>query len=167
MNKLLLSLKGTIFMYQGEELGLTEAKIPFDRLQDPWGIHHWPEWEGRDGCRTPMPWKAGEKNAGFSAGDDTWLPIPAEHIDLSVDRQEQEPGSPLLQIKEFLRWRKLQPALLQGDIKFHKSSHDSLIIFDRYTQDSRIRCIFNVSEESIRWNGKDTAPLSADFIAHN
>ena len=54
---LLTSLRGSVCIYQGEELGLTEADIPFERLQDPYGIAFWPEFKGRDGCRTPMPWR--------------------------------------------------------------------------------------------------------------
>jgi alpha-glucosidase len=62
---LLTSLRGSVCIYQGEELGLTEADIPFERLQDPYGIAFWPEFKGRDGCRTPMPWMAQEKFGRF------------------------------------------------------------------------------------------------------
>jgi alpha-glucosidase len=51
-----LSLKGTPCLYQGDELALPEADVPFELLQDPYGITFWPEFKGRDGCRTPMPW---------------------------------------------------------------------------------------------------------------
>ncbi len=67
---LLLSLRGTIFLYQGEELGLPEGDVPFEKLQDPWGIAGWPATKGRDGCRTPMPWKEtpnGRVHAGKGA----------------------------------------------------------------------------------------------------
>jgi glycosidase len=50
------SLRGTVCLYQGEELGLPEAQLAFEDLQDPYGITMWPEFKGRDGCRTPMPW---------------------------------------------------------------------------------------------------------------
>ena len=62
---LLLSMRGTVCIYQGEELGLTEADIPFEKLQDPYGIVFWPVFKGRDGCRTPMPWTAREGLAAF------------------------------------------------------------------------------------------------------
>ena len=75
---LLLSLRGSVCIYQGEELGLTEADIPFEKLQDPYGIAFWPEFKGRDGCRTPMPWTAQEKFGGFSTVE-PWLPFPEEH----------------------------------------------------------------------------------------
>ena len=62
---LLLSLRGAVCLYQGEELGLMEAKIAFEDMQDPYGIRLWPEFKGRDGCRTPMPWQTTELNGGF------------------------------------------------------------------------------------------------------
>ncbi|MEO1093209.1 MAG: alpha-amylase family glycosyl hydrolase, partial [Pseudomonadota bacterium] len=63
---LLTSLRGTPCLYQGEELGLTEAIVPYDLLQDPYGIRFWPDFPGRDGCRTPMPWSDAALHAGFS-----------------------------------------------------------------------------------------------------
>jgi alpha-glucosidase len=62
-----LSLKGTPCLYQGDELALPEADVPYELLQDPYGITFWPEFKGRDGCRTPMPWTA-RPNAGFTSG---------------------------------------------------------------------------------------------------
>ncbi|MEO8410970.1 MAG: alpha-amylase family glycosyl hydrolase [Propionivibrio sp.] len=54
-----MSMRGTPCLYQGDELGLPEAVIAFEDLQDPFGITMWPEYTGRDGCRTPMPWSQG------------------------------------------------------------------------------------------------------------
>ena len=53
----LLSLKGTVCIYQGEELGLKDTDIAFEDLQDPFGKNFWPDFKGRDGCRTPIPWE--------------------------------------------------------------------------------------------------------------
>lgn len=61
-----LSLRGSPCLYQGDELGLPEAAIAFEDLQDPYGITMWPEYKGRDGCRTPMPWQAKAVDLGFS-----------------------------------------------------------------------------------------------------
>ena len=54
---LLMCLRGSVCLYQGEELGLPEADLAFEELQDPYGIEFWPEFKGRDGCRTPMVWQ--------------------------------------------------------------------------------------------------------------
>src|SRR3546814_7208559 len=62
---LLLALRGNAFLYQGEELGLPTAAVPFDRLQDPDAILNWPVTLGRDGARTPMPWIGGAPMRAF------------------------------------------------------------------------------------------------------
>ena len=72
------SLRGSVCLYQGEELGLDEADIAFEDLRDPYGVAFWPSFKGRDGCRTPMPWDDSD-TAGFTTGL-PWLPIPAEHV---------------------------------------------------------------------------------------
>ena len=91
---LLMSLRGNVFLYQGEELGLRQAEIPFDRLRDPEAIANWPLTQGRDGARTPMPWSRDLPNAGFSAVE-PWLPIPSDHVALAVSAQEQDADSVL------------------------------------------------------------------------
>ena len=83
---LLACLRGSICLYQGEELGLTEADIAFEDLRDPYGIRFWPGFKGRDGCRTPMVWKAEAENAGFSTAK-PWLPIPPGHRARAVERR--------------------------------------------------------------------------------
>ena len=65
---LVCSLRGSVCLYQGEELGLPEADVPYDKLRDPYGIAFWPNFKGRDGCRTPMPW-TGAADAGFSPAE--------------------------------------------------------------------------------------------------
>ncbi|TJV90224.1 MAG: alpha-glucosidase, partial [Mesorhizobium sp.] len=81
---LLSCLRGSICLYQGEELGLEEAELALEDLRDPYGIRFWPGFKGRDGCRTPMVWEKGAENAGFSTGK-PWLPIPESHRARAVD----------------------------------------------------------------------------------
>lgn len=167
LNKLLLSLRGTPFLYQGDELGLTEATIPFEQIQDPWGKAMWPEWQGRDGCRTPMPWKHNEQNAGFSINNtesETWLPIPNEHVINSVNKQEKDKNSVLNETRKFIAWRKTQPLLQTGDIEFKEDAGESLVIFDRFDNQNRMTCVFNITEKEAEYGGKTYAPLSATFI---
>jgi alpha-glucosidase len=142
---LLTSLKGTAFLYQGEELGMTEADIPFDRLQDPFGIFLWPEDKGRDGCRTPMPWDAQAKNAGFSNAPETWLPV---HASTDVAKQESDKESPLSFTRNFLSWRKKQDLLAEGDIKFHDAP-EHLLAFTREKDNKKLLCCFNMSAQKI------------------
>jgi alpha-glucosidase len=164
LNKLLLSLRGTVFLYQGEELGLPEAIIPYDRIQDPWGKTMWPEWQGRDGCRTPMPWNNEKPRIGFTKSSHAWLPIPNDHIKRAVNTQENDKNSVLNQTRDFIAWRKTKPALQTGDISFIKTNEDTLLVFDRTLDDIKIRCIFNLNEETKTFDGKEILPLEAKFI---
>ncbi len=167
LNKLLLSLRGTPFLYQGEELGLPEAIIPFEKLQDPWGIYMWPEWQGRDGCRTPMPWKRDALHAGFSQTNDssveTWLPIPSEHANRAVDKQERDENSVLNQTKEFIKWRKTQPLLQSGEIDFIETPHKNLIAFKRSEGDASMTCLFNITEDAVEYDGRNIGGLECIF----
>lgn len=143
---LLLSLRGAVCIYQGEELGLTEAEIDYEDLQDPYGIRLWPEFKGRDGCRTPMPWLHGSPNAGFS---DTrpWLPIPQNHVEKTVDEQDFNKDSVLQFCRDFLSWRKSQPAMNKGLIRILESD-ESLLILERQYEDELILAVFNMKGSS-------------------
>ena len=90
----LLSLKGTVCIYQGEELGLKDTDIAFEDLQDPFGKNFWPDFKGRDGCRTPIPWEDNKINFGFSEAK-PWLPMDASAKNLTVNIQEQKDDSML------------------------------------------------------------------------
>ncbi len=143
LSALLCSLRGTICSYQGEELGLCEADLDFDQLQDPYGKTFWPTYKGRDGCRTPMPWSKEETNAGFS-NNTPWLPIPKEHLDKAVDLQLERSDSVLNSFKNFIAWRKKQPAIVEGDIEFIDLP-EPIIGFYRQHQQSRLVMFFNLS----------------------
>lgn len=144
---LLVCLRGSIYLYQGEELGLPEAVIPYERIHDPWGKALWPEWQGRDGCRTPMPWHSKEKNAGFGEAEDTWLPIPDNHKKLAVNEQENDPESMLAFTREILQWRKDKPALIKGDLVFIETDSEAILAFERRYNKEIITCRFNLGAE--------------------
>ena len=154
------SLRGSICSYQGEELGLTEADIGFDELQDPYGVTFWPNFKGRDGCRTPMPWTQNDNAAGFSTSE-PWLPIPVEHLEKTVDTQLTMSDSPLRHYQTFMRWRKQQSALKNGSIYFLYSVQDTLL-FIRKNKQQTILCAFNFSdqEQTIMLPGKISLPTS-------
>ena len=144
---MLSAMRGSICIYQGEELGLTEADIPFEKLQDPYGISFWPDFKGRDGCRTPMPWTARGKFGGFSTAE-PWLPVPEEHLQRAVDVQEASPASVLNACRQFLVWRRQHPALKRGSIRF-VDAPDNAIAFVREHEDESILAAFNFSREPV------------------
>ena len=136
------SLRGSVCVYQGEELGLTEAELPYESLQDPYGIAFWPQFKGRDGCRTPMPWNDADAHAGFSRGM-PWLPVPQEHRALAVSRQDADPHSVLNGFRGFMRWRKSQPALRLGDIAFIDTA-EPVLAFTRRLDGQAVLVVFNL-----------------------
>ena len=143
LNAMVCSLRGSVCIYQGEELGLPEAGLPYEALRDPYGIAFWPNFKGRDGCRTPMPWRD-TPDGGFTTGT-PWLPVPPEHLPLAVSRQESDPGSPLHAFRRFLRWRSGQPALCGGDIGFVELP-EPLLAFTRTLDSETILAAFNLSD---------------------
>ena len=145
---LVCSLRGSVCLYQGEELGLPEVDVEFEALRDPYGIAFWPNFKGRDGCRTPMPWN-GDAQAGFSSGE-PWLPIPPSHRDNSVAAQEADPQSALNLSRRFLRWRKSFPALVEGEIDF-LDAPEPLLVFERSLGDERLLVAFNLSAHPAEW----------------
>ena len=145
---LLMCLRGTIFLYQGEELGLPQAHVPFDRLTDPEGIRFWPYSLGRDGCRTPMPWRADSRNAGFSRAE-PWLPVDPAHQRLAIDRQDVDERSILNRARRFIRVRRENPALRLGDISFLEQP-EPLLAFTRTFGAQTLLCIFNLGGETRR-----------------
>jgi len=141
------SLRGSPCLYQGEELGLSQADVPFEQLQDPYGIRFWPDYKGRDGCRTPMPWDRHAAHAGFSDAA-PWLPVPADHLDLAVCEQERDAASVLNRNRAFYRWRKRHAPLARGDMAF-LDSPDETLVFTRSLQGEKILCAFNLGAEPV------------------
>ena len=146
-------LRGNIFLYQGEELGLSQADVPFERLQDPEAFANWPNTLGRDGARTPMPWARDDEYAGFSSVE-PWLPIDDIHRPLAVDVQQDDPDSILNFFRQIIGIRKASVALKFGELEFVDAPGE-LLVFTRKTQDETAYCVFNLGDESVDWMPPD------------
>jgi len=157
------SLRGNVFLYQGEELGLNQADVPRERLRDPEGIVHWPKTMGRDGARTPMPWLENEPNAGFSVAE-PWLPLDRSHGPRAVEAQAMDPHSALSFFRRVVRFRRNSPALLHGDLTFLPSPQDSLL-YVRSAMEQRLLCGFNLSPDTLALD-VDTG-WSLDIVLHS
>lgn len=142
---LLASLRGNIFIYNGEELGLPYAELAFEDLRDPEAIANWPLTLSRDGARTPMPWQQDMPNLGFSSAR-PWLPACPSHSHLSVATQELSPDSLLAFTRKVLAIRKASTALRRGRIEFIETT-GSLLAFERQHHDERMLCVFNLGDE--------------------
>jgi alpha-glucosidase len=142
---MMLSLRGSVSLHQGEELGLPEADVAFEDLVDPYGIRFWPEFKGRDGCRTPMVWESSTRTAGFTTGK-PWLPVPADHLRLAVDRQAHDPASVLQHYRRFIRFRRAEPLLTKGTISFVQTEGE-VVAFTRELDGRAMLCAFNLGQE--------------------
>ncbi|WP_181707730.1 alpha-glucosidase family protein [Chthonobacter rhizosphaerae] len=159
MGSLLLSFRGSVCLYQGEELGLTEADLAFEDLVDPYGIRFWPEFKGRDGCRTPMVWEAHAPYGGFSTAR-PWLPVPAEHAARAPDTQVGDPRSLHAHYKRFIHFRRSEAALFSGDIEFLPTEGEVLAFFRRQGNEALL-CVFNLGGEAAAWTLPDGIAVEA------
>ncbi|MCR9236213.1 MAG: alpha-glucosidase family protein [Alphaproteobacteria bacterium] len=141
---MMMCLRGSVCLYQGEELGFPEADVAFEDLQDPYGIEFWPEYKGRDGCRTPMTWDKSNLNAGASDGK-TWLPVASAHLALCVERQEEDPTSLLHHYRKAIAFRQAHLSLTKGaDNGVH--CEGDIVYFIRSFGGEHMFCAFNLSD---------------------
>ena len=153
MLALLFSMRGDICLYQGEELGLPQAEVPFERIRDPFGISFWPKFKGRDGCRTPMPW-TDAPHGGFSRAE-PWLPVDPVHIGMNVGSQEENPDSVLRFARQMIALRNTHPELHRGSIAL-RDAPEGVLAFSRRHENGEMICLFNM----------DVAPKKVPAIDH-
>jgi alpha-glucosidase len=142
---LLLTLRGTPYMYQGEEIGMRDIPLKYKEIVDPPGRKYWPFYPGRDGCRSPMQWNT-EVHAGFSSVK-PWMKVHKNFLQRNVETQEKDPGSLLNFTRDLIDLRRKHPSLYKGDfIPFHTSRH--LLAYLRKTSEESILVICNFSKIS-------------------
>jgi alpha-glucosidase len=137
-------MRGTVFLYQGDELGLPQASVPPDRIRDPHSKRNL-SGAGRDGARTPFPWRKNESQGGFSKAKETWLPLDGAHLDLALDEQIRDNASVYRFTKGILELRKRHPALVRGDCDVTRAD-DAVLAFIRSERAEKILCVFNLSD---------------------
>lgn len=147
---LLICLRGNIFLYYGEELGLTQVEIGPADLRDPEAIANWPLTLSRDGARTPMPWAADSPGLGFSTAR-PWLPFGPDHAALAVDRQEADERSSLRLTRRLLALRGQEPALRSGGLEIVEAN-ETLLVLARSHGGERLLCAFNFGDVPIAWS---------------
>ena len=146
---LLACLRGNIFLYQGEELGLTQVDIAFEDLLDPEAIANWPMTLSRDGARTPMPWTGDAPDLGFGSAT-PWLPFGGDHAALAVDVQDANPESQLNWTRRVIAARNAHPALRSGDLRM-RHNDAAVLAFEREENGERLLCLFNMSDAAQAW----------------
>ena len=148
---LLLTQRGTPFLYYGEELGLGDVDIaPADSL-DPPAARVGPgfDWWDRSRCRTPMPWTA-EDGAGFSTAR-PWLPLGADAAVRNVASQAADRTSILSTYRRLIALRAASPALQVGTLAVHPDSGDDILAYTRETDDQVVLVLINTGRDSVTW----------------
>ncbi|NDV51779.1 MULTISPECIES: alpha-glucosidase [unclassified Salipiger] len=142
---LMMCLRGSACIYQGEELALPEAVLAFEDLQDPYGIRFWPAFKGRDGCRTPMVWEPDAHHGGFSEGK-PWLPVSHEHLRMTVEDQEKDPAAILHHYRRAIAFRHAHAALSKGEIT-DLTATGNVLSFRRVADTEELFCAFNIGPD--------------------
>ncbi|GAA3230104.1 glycoside hydrolase family 13 protein [Actinocorallia longicatena] len=143
-----LALPGSVYVYQGEELGLPEVEdLPDHLLQDPIWERSGHTDRGRDGCRVPLPWSGGEAPFGFGDGD-PWLPQPADWKDLTVEAQDADPSSMLALYRQGLAIRSAE--LGDGSMSWLPSEGDVLA----FRRENGVRVVVNLSQVAVPFEGE-------------
>jgi alpha-glucosidase len=133
---LLLTLRGTPFLYAGEELGLADAEIPPDRVLDP---------GGRDGCRAPLPWDA---TSGHGWSGEPWLPWPPDPDVRNAASEQADEASFLHLYRRILAVRRASPALRSGDIEV-LDAPDGVLAYRRASGDDDLAVLVNFSDHPV------------------
>jgi alpha-glucosidase len=153
-----LSLPGSTYIYQGDELGLWENEnIPPEQFQDPmWDRNA----HSRDGCRVPLPWSGDEPPFGFSPEHTTaapWLPQPAEWKDRTVQAQTGDPSSMLELYRSAIRLRRAEPDLHDSAMSWLPIAEGALA----YRRGDEFACVVNMSGNSIELPEHQTCLLAS------
>ena len=146
---ILLTLRGTPFLYYGEELGMRNGRIPREAIQDPMGKRYWPVYRGRDMARTPMQWDH-TASAGFSSAA-PWLPLNPDHDRVNVAAQAADPRSVLSFYRELVWLRKNTRALQSGSLQWTEGLPESCLGFQRSLGTDTFQVLVNFSKAPVRF----------------
>lgn len=168
---LLMTLRGTPYIYQGDEIGMTNIQHPsieaYDDIEtrNAWdaaekegkdmtqflkAVHR----QSRDNARTPMQWKA-TTYAGFS-NSKPWIPVNPNHTEVNVDNQEKDPNSILNYYRKIIAFRKANTTLIYGSYQDLAPDHPHLYIYLREDKKTRFMVVHNLSDSTINWAPQDS-----------
>ncbi|MFI6575101.1 glycoside hydrolase family 13 protein [Nocardiopsis sp. NPDC050513] len=155
-----LALPGSVYLYQGEELGLWEVEdLPPEVLQDPTWERSGHTDPGRDGCRVPLPWAGEEPPFGFG-GAEPWLPQPAAWRELTAEAEAARSDSMLNLYREALRVRRSEPGLVSAEMSW-TSSPEGVLSFDR---GEGVRCVVNFADAPYPLPGDADVVLASEPV---
>ncbi len=158
---LLLTVRGTPFLYYGEEIGMGNLPIRKKDLHDPVGIRYWPIPVGRDPERTPMQWD-GSTSAGFSSAASTWLPVNPDYRTRNVAAQAGDPASLFSFYRKIIWKRKDNAALVRGSIEILRDTPREILAYVREYGDDRCLVVLNFSHRPVEFSPKGAGGTNGD-----
>jgi alpha-glucosidase len=144
---MLLTMRGTPFLYYGEEIGMRDISLRRNEIMDPPGKRYWPIYKGRDGCRAPMQWDA-SANAGFSTAR-PWLPAHPDYSRRNVDVQRSDPGSIFNFVRRLIALRKENSVLRNGAFVPLTNQPVGVLAYLRQDENQTIGVLLNFSARSV------------------
>ena len=158
----LLTLRGTPVLYQGDEIGLVDGDLDREDLRDPIGIRSWPAFKGRDPERTPMPWEP-TAGGGFTSPDAVpWLPVQSSEGG-SVETQRLESGSTLHVVRNLIAMRRRRADLTTGDYLTLPAPADVWM----YARGRQTVVVANLSDRPQRVSGVSGRVLLSSICDHD
>ncbi len=160
---LLLTIRGTPFLYQGEEIGMRDIKLKGSEIQDSAGKRYFPLYKGRDGCRAPMQWDSSEFS-GFSPVT-PWLKVHPDHVARNVENQLQDANSLLHFYRKLLAVRKNSPALRRGMFQTITFEPKRLVAYLRQDASETMLVALNFGRRKVRLAlGEDLAHRDWELV---
>ncbi len=160
MAMVMLALPGAAFIYNGEELGLPNAELADEVLQDPTWERSGHTERGRDGCRVPMPWAGDTPPFGFSTCADTWLPMPADWAALTVEKQLTDGGSTLTFFRRALELRGTRAEFDGAGIEWLSGRRDVLM----FKRPAGLVCVLNAGRRRVALPDGELLLASAPLV---
>lgn len=172
LHMLQLTVRGVPCMYYGEEIGMTNLKLPFATALDP--IPHKYTFAprfifdalnvtvNRDEVRTPMQWDE-SKNAGFSMAEKTWLPVHPEFMTVNVEAQNKDTDSLLSTIRTLLNIRKDEKSLQAGSLELIQKLPDGILGYERVFEKERIVVLLNFKDQPQQFTHPNHASATTLF----
>ncbi len=159
---ILFTLRGTPFIYYGDEIGMTDGAVPEEYIRDPWELHAPGFKLGRDAERTPMQWDD-SPYAGFS-DTEPWLPVSDDHQRVNVAAQENDPCSMLELYKRLIHLRKFHPALQEGAYEPAETDALGVFAFYRCTPEKRLLVVLNFEDQEQQVSIKSSASRTGRIV---
>lgn len=156
-----LALPGTVYLYNGSELGLPDVELPDCALRDPTWERSGHTRRGRDACRVPLPWESEQPNYGFSTGERTWLPMPAGWAEYTAEAQLENPESMLSLCRHAIQLRRTESAFSGDELEWY-GAPEGCLAFRR--KGGGLTCALNTSQETVARPPGDILLASSDSV---